>query len=74
MAYKMDIIPTEILDKHQCTGEQKGEWIVFTCPECDYERRIHIETDEVETSGGDPDVLHRGMYVPIGINLQTNLN
>jgi hypothetical protein len=74
MANKIDFFSKEELEQHECVSEKQGDWVVFTCPQCDYRRQINLLSDEMKTSGGDPDVLHRGMFAPVGFEASMNMN
>lgn len=62
-------------EKHSCTSERKGDWIIFTCPECDYVRKLNFKTSEMKVTGGTMTALHSGFHVPVGIQPETlNMN
>lgn len=46
---------------HFCVGMMIGEWVVFTCPHCDYIRYLNIRTKEakVYNRGTTP---HKGTH------------
>lgn len=67
MKKKMHIWDDSEFEKHECTSERQGDWIVFSCSKCDFIRRFHIETGEMRTEGGQFNVLHNGMHIPVGI-------
>ena len=53
---------------HNCECSREGDWLVFTCPECpDYERRMNWKTGEMHLKGGDEMILHRGSFIPAGL-------
>lgn len=57
--------------KHKCTSIRTKNWFIFKCPHCAYERKINRHTNEMIVKPGDPEALHEGVYVPVGINLNT---
>lgn len=61
-------------ERHECSSERKGDWIVFRCPQCDYVRKMHWETGEMKVRGGDFMVLHSGMHYPLAIDPNTSMN
>jgi hypothetical protein len=62
--------------RHTCKSHQEGDWIVFTCPQCEgYERRININTGKMETRAlENNDILHIGNFQPAGSELLSGLN
>lgn len=54
-------------EKHVCTSERKGEWLIFKCPKCDYVRKMNMKTNKMEVSGGDMTTIHSGFHVPVGL-------
>ena len=62
-------------EKHTCTSERKGDWIIFKCSECDYVRKLNYKTSEMKVSGGSLTTFHSGFHVPVGIQPETlNMN
>lgn len=62
-------------EKHTCTSEKKGDWIIFTCPDCDYVRKLNYKTQEMKVSGGNITTAHSGLHIPVGLqpeNLSLN--
>jgi hypothetical protein len=55
----------EHAEKHTCIGHQEGDWIIFTCPECDYQRKMNWLTGETRSNNKDSNVLHRGEHFPV---------
>lgn len=55
-------------DSHACESRREGDWIVFTCPQCEeFERRINFETGEQHTTpSANPYILHQGSFMPAG--------
>lgn len=60
------------LPRHPCTARREGDWIIFTCPQCDgYERRLNIRSGKISLSpGDDPFILHEGVFVPDSITAE----
>jgi hypothetical protein len=53
---------------HVCTCYIEGEWAVFRCPYCpEYERRINMQTGEMQVRGLSAVVAHLGRSVEEGI-------
>jgi hypothetical protein len=52
-------------DKHQCIGKLVGDWIVFKCLTCSFERHTNVVTSETKPvlNGSDPYTLHEGFYL-----------
>lgn len=54
-----------VQEVHQCGSEQRGEWIFFHCPICDYLRRMDPATGETDViTEGDTDAQHCGLHWP----------
>jgi len=51
-------------ERHQCKSHRKGDWVVYTCPQCDYELRDNLKTGETKILNSNPDVSHSGNYFP----------
>jgi len=52
-------------EKHQCIGHQKGDWIIFTCPECSYQRHFNWQTGEMRVFNETLQVAHSGFHAPV---------
>lgn len=52
--------------RHQCVVRRDGDWIIFTCPQCEgYERRLHLFDGKTTVQEGeDPFALHEGVFIP----------
>jgi hypothetical protein len=62
-------------EKHVCSSEREGDWIIFKCPQCDYVRKMNYKTNEMKVSGGDMMTTHSGFHVPIGLQMgKMNMN
>ncbi|MEL6845823.1 MAG: hypothetical protein AAFP02_21665, partial [Bacteroidota bacterium] len=53
---------------HRCQSKRQGDWLIFSCPKCPgFERRLNWKTGETKvTEGPDPQVRHRGSFIPVG--------
>lgn len=69
MSKKVELIDLGY-EKHECNSKREGDWIVFSCKECEYERRYNWKTREVKVTGENIMVLHKGMHAPTGLNPQ----
>jgi hypothetical protein len=36
-------------ERHQCEAKRKEDWLIFTCPQCDYIRKMNWKTGEMKT-------------------------
>lgn len=54
---------------HTCQSRREGDWIVFTCSQCnEYEQRINFKTQErISRPVDDPTIFHQGSFVPVGL-------
>lgn len=59
------IVSHQPSEKHQCEGRREGDWVIYTCCECDYQLRNNLVTGETRTSNAKPDVSHSGWYTPL---------
>lgn len=55
-------------EKHECSSKKEGDWIIFSCTQCDYVRRFNWKTREVKVENGNLLVLHKGSHVPVGLD------
>ncbi len=51
--------------EHVCIGHQEGDWIIFTCSKCNYQRYINWVTGEMRTNGLTTPIPHSGAHFPI---------
>ena len=51
-------------ERHLCEGSRQGDWLVYTCPQCDYQFWDHWQTGEIKVVNPKPDVHHSGSYFP----------
>lgn len=62
---------SEGLERHVCTSKKKGDWIFFSCSECDYLRKMNPFTNEIKLlNPGDENALHQGMHAPVGLQAE----
>lgn len=55
-------------EKHECTVNREGDWVVFRCPICqDYERRIHLVTGKMVSNKTLNPINHSGLWTAIGL-------
>lgn len=69
MSNYIEVRRQEEFEQHECEGVREGNWIVYRCSQCSYERRFNQRTGKMEVTPGNPDALHRGEYRPVGLNL-----
>lgn len=61
----------EEFERHVCHGKREGDWLIFSCPHCSYERRFNRATGEMKVRHGLPTALHSGQHLPVGIDFNT---
>ncbi len=71
MSQRFKFLNEEDFEKHLCEVKKEGDWLIFTCPECDYERRIHRFSGKMKVRQGAPNALHRGQYRPVGLDFSS---
>jgi len=49
---------------HTCDSYRDGDWIVYTCPRCDYELRKQWRTGKLIVRNAKVNIRHRGTYFP----------
>ena len=50
-------------DRHQCISWLENKTIIFKCQQCDFARKLNIETGQLTTiKKGDQWALHAGLY------------
>lgn len=69
MSNSFSFLGPEEFDQHHCEGVREGEWLVFKCRDCTYERRYNSITGEMKVIHGPGDVLHDGRYNPPALNM-----
>ncbi len=57
--------PTPEIHYHECQSTRNGDWIVYTCPECDYEMRENWRTGKMMVRNAKADIHHSGSYFPL---------
>jgi len=62
--FKLEFEHTPHIPHHQCDSLRHGEWIVYRCPQCDYEMRENWRTGEMQVRNVKRDIRHSGSYFP----------
>ena len=52
-------------ERHACIGTLKEGWIIYACPDCDYELWDHWQTGEIKIFNPKQHVQHSGSYFPL---------
>ena len=68
MSKSFSFLGADEFEQHSCKAIREGEWLVFKCPQCAYERRFNNSTGEMEVQKGNPGAMHQGQYLPVGID------
>jgi hypothetical protein len=55
---------TQNTEKHECEAHHIGDWIVYTCPQCDYELKKNWKTGELFVENVKAKISHFGSYAP----------
>lgn len=56
-------------ENHSCESHLRGDWIIWTCPECEgYERRLNWRTGEMKAKKAPTQAHHYGMNLTQGIS------
>lgn len=50
--------------KHECEAHKIGDWIVYDCPQCDYELKKNLKTGELFVQNAKTNISHAGGYAP----------
>lgn len=54
---------------HTCDSRREGEWVIWTCAECEsYERHMNLRTGEMWSQANHPEILHTGLHLPVGVS------
>jgi hypothetical protein len=54
---------------HTCQSRREGEWIIWTCRQCEsYERRLNLRTGAMWSHAEDEETLHTGIHLPVGVD------
>jgi len=51
-------------ERHNCESHRNGDWIIYTCPKCDYELRENWRTGKLQISNPKINIRHSGNYFP----------
>jgi len=52
-------------ERHSCEARREGDWVIYTCPQCDYRLRDNLITGEMQIENASRDVAHSGEYRPL---------
>lgn len=52
-------------EKHICESYRKDDWIIYTCPKCDYELRENWRTGKLIVRNPKLKIKHTGSYFPV---------
>ena len=56
-------------NKHSCESRLEGDWIIWTCRECEgYERKLNWRTGEMRAKRTPTTAEHYGMNLTTGIS------
>jgi hypothetical protein len=59
------VVYQQATQSHHCEAHREGDWIVFTCPECDYQLKDNLVTGEMQIANAKRDIAHSGEYLPL---------
>ena len=51
-------------ERHKCESHRHGDWIIYTCPKCDYELRENWRTGKLQIRNPKINIRHSGNYFP----------
>ena len=51
-------------EKHVCNSFRQGDWIIYNCPQCDYELRENWRTGKLTVRNPKLNIRHTGSYFP----------
>ena len=51
--------------EHHCIGHKEGDFVIFTCPACNYQRLINCATKQVTVRKGTSNAVHIGSHAPV---------
>jgi hypothetical protein len=51
-------------DRHICESYRNGDWIIHSCPRCDYQLRENWRTGEMSVRNSKLNIKHSGSYFP----------
>lgn len=61
--------------RHTCKTSRQGDWVIYTCDECDYELWDNLRTGETKVKNSKANIRHSGSYVsPAFISAYENRN
>lgn len=53
--------------RHQIVGFRQGDWIIYRCPQCDYEMHRNITSQQLVIKNATSEVAHSGTYQPFKV-------
>lgn len=66
---------SSVPERHTCDSTRDGDWIIYTCPRCNYELRENWRNGQVIIRNAKRNVNHTGRYAPAEYqDIYTNLN
>ena len=51
-------------ERHHCESYRKGDWIIYSCQQCDYELRENWRTGKLLVRNPKMNIRHSGSYFP----------
>lgn len=51
-------------ERHICESYRNGDWIIYSCPRCNYQMRENWRTGEMTVRNPKLDIKHSGSYFP----------
>lgn len=61
----LQIVTHQPYEQHRCDARREGDWIIYTCPQCDYQMKDNLVTGEMQIENAKRDVAHSGEYLPL---------
>jgi len=72
---KFNRASSSVPEKHLCDSTRDGDWIIYTCPLCNYELRENWRDGQIIVRNAKVNVNHSGRYMPAEYqDAYTNLN
>jgi len=50
------------VERHQTEARKDGDWLIYSCPQCDYQFWDHQKTGEIKIVNSKTNVRHFGTY------------
>lgn len=53
---------TDDPERHPCQSRKEGDWFIYSCPQCGYERKVNYKTSKTKiiNEGESPLAMHFG--------------